>query len=98
MRPEGLLAQPGSLGSLGCAHVFIGFIRVRWVHSCAPSGSLGSFRWALGVVGYFLGCWVHSGAPWVSLSSSGVIEFTRVRPGDQWVHPGSLGSLRCVPA
>ena len=34
--------------------------------------------------------WVDSVSPLVSLGSSGVVRFTRVRPGCLWVHPGSL--------
>ena len=57
---------------------------------------MGSFH----VVGFaqedagFIKClWVHSNSPWVSLGSSGVVGFTRVRPGVRWVHLQSFGSL-----
>ena len=30
------------------------------------------------------------------MGSSGVVGFTRVRPGGRRVHPGSLGSLTCA--
>ena len=42
------------------------------------------------------GCWVHSGVPWGAMGSSGVVGFTRVRPGGRRVHPGSLDSLTCA--
>ena len=42
MRPGGRLVHPGSLGSLRCALVIIGFIRVRLVHSGALWAALGS--------------------------------------------------------
>ena len=61
----------------------------RWVHP----GSLGSLGFALGVVGFIRGHWVDEGAPWRSFSSSGVVVFTRVRPGCRWVHSVSLDSL-----
>ena len=32
----------------------------------------------------------------MSLRSSVVVGFTRVRPGGHWVHPGYLRSLRCA--
>ena len=56
-------SRPVLSGSFVRTLGFIGFIKVRWVHSCAPrvhwvySGSLGARP----------GCrWVHSGAPWWS--------------------------------
>ena len=48
---------------------------------------------ALGVVDFICGCLVHSGAPWGSLGLSGVVGFTRVRPGGRYVRPGSLNTL-----
>ena len=67
----------------------------RWV----DPGSFGFLGSALGGVGlmqvvrFFRGRWVHSGAPWGSLSSSGVVGFTPVRPGCLWVHLSPFGSL-----
>ena len=89
--------HPGSLCSLPCAEVvigFIGYILVRCVHSCAPMGSLGSS----GVAGFTL---VHSRCHpgWLgSLGCTlGVVGFIRVRtrvcPLGRWVHSGTLGSL-----
>ena len=74
----------------------LGFIWGRWVHSGSPwvsltpvvlwgrSGSLGSlgFLESLCAFGFVRGGWVHSSVCRRSLGSSGVIEFTRVRP---WV-------------
>ena len=88
--------HPGWLGSLGCALGVVGFIRGRsrvrprgrWVHP-GPLGSLGS---ALGVVRFVWGCWVHSDSPCGSLSSSGVVGFTRKRPWGSWVYAEWLGS------
>ena len=61
---------------------------------------LGSLGFALGVDGFIRSRWVHSGSRWGSFSSSGVVVFTRVRPGGRWVrsrchwvHAPSLGSL-----
>ena len=95
-------AQRGSFGFSGVVRFtwvhpgFFGVIRFCCVHSCAPRWSLGSFGCALVVVGYFHGRWVLLGAHWVSLGSSGVFGFTRVRPRGRWVHPGSFGSLGCA--
>ena len=54
----------------------------RWVHP----GSLGSLGFAMGVVGFIGGFWVQWCSPCGSLGSSWVVGFTRVRPGDCWVH------------
>ena len=66
----------------------IRFSRVRPGGSWVDLGSLGSIGFALGVVGFAVGvvgficgCYVHLGSPWVSFGSSGVVEFTRIRPG-----------------
>ena len=42
VRPGGRWVHPGSLGSLRCALIIVGFIRGRLVHSGSPWGSLGS--------------------------------------------------------
>ena len=64
----------------------------RWVHT----GSFDSLRCALGVFGFIPSRWVQSRAPLGvhagSFGSSRIVEFTRVRPGVRWVHPGSLRS------
>ena len=65
--------------SLGSSRVTVG----RWVHP----RSFGSSR-------VTVGRWVHSLSPWVSLGSSSVVRFTRIRLGGDCVHPGPLGSLR----
>ena len=97
MHPDGLRAHPGSLGSLGCTLGFVGLIRGRWVHSCAPKGSLGSFGCALGVVVYICGRW---GPPLCSLALTGFIGFAGVRPAVRWFHLGEnwecLSSSRVV--
>ena len=72
--------------ALGVVVFIRGGIRVR------PGGRLfhpvwlGSPRSALGVVGFILGNWGQSDVPWGSLDSSGVVGFTRERPGVLWVH------------
>ena len=58
---------------------------------------------------FIRGRWVHSGAPWGVLGLSWVVGVTQVRSGyrcvhtgfsslhaDRWIHPRSLGSLRCT--
>ena len=85
--PWGRWDHPGTLGSHRVT-VYLswvaGFTRVcRLVHP----GSLCSLEFALGR-------WVlPQGATSGSLGSSGVFEFTRVRPGGRWVHPGTLGAF-----
>ena len=93
---------PPSFGSLGWA-LGVGSSRVVRFTLVLPGGrwvfpvSLGSHGCTLWDVGFFLGIWGHSYAPWGSplrsMGSSGVVCFTRLRPGGRWVHPGSLGSL-----
>ena len=97
VRSEGRWAHPRSLGSLGFALVFVGFIRVHWVTSCLSWEYLS----LSGVVGFTRDCtvgrsvhrgrWVHSRSPLVSLGSSRVVSFTRIRLVGDWVHPGPLG-------
>ena len=65
-------------GSLGSSGVTSG----RWVHL----RSLGSSE-------VTVGGWVHSLSTWVSLCSSSVVRFTRIRLAGDCVHPGPLGSL-----
>ena len=48
---------------------------------------------ALGIVVFNRCRWVHSGTSWRTLGSSGVVVFTRFRPGGRCVHPGTLNSL-----
>ena len=50
------------------------------------------------VVGFNRGDWVHSCAPLGSFGLCVVDLFNQVCPGVRWVHPGSLGSLRCAQA
>ena len=76
-------SHPGTLGTLGFALGVVGFILSGWVPSSrvVALGSLGSswdVAFSLGNGGFILGRWIHLGA---SLSSSGVVVFTRVRPG-----------------
>ena len=73
-------SHPGTLGSLGFALGVVGFILSGWVDSSGvvALGSSWDVAFALGIGGFILGRWVHLGA---SLSSSGVVVFTRVRPG-----------------
>ena len=88
---------------LGFALGVVGFILG---HSGLPWGSLvcsggrcvhpllsGSLGFALWAVGFIRRRWVYSVSPHVSLSSSRVVGFSRVRVGGRWVHPGLLGSL-----
>ena len=56
--PGGQWLDSASLRSFGCTLGVVGFIRVRWVHSCALWGSLVSFM----VVGLFS---VRTGGRWV---------------------------------
>ena len=42
------------------------------------------------------GRFIQSGVPWGLMGSSWVVGFTPVRPGSNWVHPESLGSLGCA--
>ena len=81
MRPAGQWVHSGSLGSLGCAQVVLGFIRGHRVPAGAPwklsAGSLDSHGCAAGVVGVIQGRWVDA-----------------VRPEGRGVHSGSLGSRR----
>ena len=90
------IAPWGSLGSSGV----VGFTRVRpvrrWVHAASLVSSGVALVYALGFVGFIRCRWVLSSAPCGSLRSSVVVGFTRVCPGDRWVHPGSLGSLVCA--
>ena len=67
-------------------------------------GSLGLLGCALRVVGFIWGRWVHIGARlgsmgdhWVSLGSSGVVGFTRVRPGGVSVYAESMVFTRVYP-
>ena len=98
-----LVHCPSRWELLGSSSV-VYFTRVRpggrWIHprSCLGSlwvhrGSLCSLARAVSVIAFILGRWVHSRAPWGSLSSSWVIEFTRVRCRCRSVHSQSLGSL-----
>ena len=54
---------------------------------------MGSLGFALEVVWFFSCRSVNYGARSGSLGSSGVFDFTRVRPGGRSVNPGSFGSL-----
>ena len=98
---RGLLVYSGShKWSLGSYRV-VGFTRFRpCCRKVLPGslefalGSLGSLRFALEVVGNIQSRFVHLCSPLASSGSSGVIRFTRVRPGGSWAHPGSLCSLR----
>ena len=58
----------------------------------ASFGVIG-FTNAVGVGGAIRVGWGHSRAPFGWLGSSGVVGFTRARPGDHWVRPGSFRSL-----
>ena len=63
MRPGSRWVHPGSLGSLGSALGFFGFMRDGWVNA----RSLGTIGCTLRVVGFIRGRWIQSGAPWGSL-------------------------------
>ena len=56
---------------------------------CVHTASFGSLHRVLEVFG-------SSGDVSSLWSSSGVVEFNRVRSGGRWVHQGSLGSLVCA--
>ena len=100
VRPGGRWVHVVSLGSLRFAMGVVGITRVRpWGQSLGSSGvvaftrgswvhlgSLGSLGFALVVVGFIRVRWVHSHSLCWSLCSSGVVSFTRVRPGGRWVH------------
>ena len=71
----------------------VGFTRVRaggrWIYSgslCSLGFALWVVGFALGVVRFMRGLWIHLISLWGSLGSSGVVRFTRVRPGGRWVH------------
>ena len=80
--PWGRWVHQGSLDSLVFALWVVVFIRLRWVHSQD--------------VRFIRGRWVHLRSHCVSLGSSRVVTFTRVRLWGGWIHPGSLGSLGFV--
>ena len=90
----------GLLSSFGCALGDVGFIRGRYVRSCAPWWSLGSL-WVVGIVWVLPGGrWVHSGSL-VSfgcnvgyLGSFEVVGLVWVQPGGRWVHSSRLGSSK----
>ena len=88
MSPMGHWVHPGSLGSLGCALVVVGFV---WGHSCAPWVSLDSF----GIVRFTrvrpAGRWFHPESWGSLLCAQCVVEFVR----GHWVLSslGSSGSL-----
>ena len=58
--------------------------------------SLGTLGCALGVVGFICGSWFHWETPSGSSGSSGVAEFTGVRPRGRRINSGNLGSLGCA--
>ena len=86
-----------SWGSLGFALGSLGSFEVVWLVHLRSLGSLwftlGVVEYALVVTGFHRRCWVHLVSPWVSLGSSGLTGFTRIRPGVLSVYSGSLGSL-----
>ena len=81
---RGRWVYSASLGSFGCALVFIGFIRCLWVHSGGSLEVVGRVRPG--------GRWVHLAL----LGSLGVVGFIWMRPGDRWVHWRWFGSLGVV--
>ena len=86
MRRWGRRVYPGSLGSLGCTLMVVGFIRGRWVPWDVPWCSLGLSGVARFTGVRSVGCRVypvscfHWGAPWGSSGSSGVAGFIGLRP------------------
>ena len=92
-RPGSCWVHPASLISLACALAVVGFIRGRALGVFGFIGGRCVNSRALSVIAFILGCWVHSRAPWGSLSSSWLIEFTRVRCRCCSVPSQSLGSL-----
>ena len=71
------------LWSLARALGSVWFIWECSVHSRAPWRSMGSLAHAPGVAGF---AYTLRGLSWV-------FGFARARPGDRWVHLGSMGSL-----
>ena len=95
MRSRARQVHLGSLGSLGCALVYLGdagFIGVRSGGSSASSGVAGF----IGVRPTVHRVHPGSGTPWGSSGSIGTVGFTRVRPESLGVHSGWLGSLGSV--
>ena len=96
-RPGGRRVHSCSLGSFGRARRVLGFIQVRWVHSCAFQWWSGSF-WFIAFTR--ARHWVHSCVPSRSLvlferelrpkSSYGFVGYIQARSG---AYSGSLGSF-----
>ena len=95
--PGGRWVLLGSLGLLGCPIGVVGFIWGCWVHMSAPFVVDEHIQNRYAHAGApWGGGWVHLGAPWVRFGLCVVDGFNRVCPGVNWVHPRSLGSLRCA--
>ena len=77
----GRWVHPGWLG-------VVGFIQVRWVHSCAPWSPWGSSGVFVFTCVHSGGRWVHSRVPGCSLGSSADVGLTLASHGGRLVHAG----------